>query len=57
MTQLFAITIDEKIQCLKREISMRKIAYPGWVLRGKLTQVKADREIEVMEAILRDYEK
>jgi trimethylamine:corrinoid methyltransferase-like protein len=50
------ITTEDKRRCLKREIAMRRAAYPDWVARGKMTRAQADREIAVMEAILKDYE-
>jgi hypothetical protein len=45
-----------KIRVLRREIAMRRSIYPSRVLHGKMTQVEAEFEIDVMEAILRDYE-
>jgi hypothetical protein len=49
------ITTADKIACLRREIALRRAAYPRWVAQGKLTQANADREIAAMEAILADY--
>lgn len=46
----------EKRQCLEREIRMRRRVYPRWVKDGRMTQAQADREIDVMTAILRDYD-
>ena len=45
----------EKLQCLRREIAIRKAVYPKWVASGKMTRQAADHEIEVMEAIAADY--
>lgn len=59
MADLFqdsGFTRDDKIGCLRREIAMREKVYPGWVARRKMTQDKADRELEIMQAILKDYE-
>ena len=50
--QLFAPTLDEQIACVEREIAMRERVYPGWVRAGRMTQQKADREIETMRAVL-----
>lgn len=50
------ITLQEQIECAKREISMRKWVYPSRVNQGKMNQVKADHEIAAMEAILRTLE-
>lgn len=49
------ITTEDKRRCLKREIAMRRAAYPGWIASGRMTRAQADREIAVMEAILADY--
>ena len=46
----------EKIAALKREIALRRIVFPGRVANGKMSAEKAKHEIEVMEAILRDYD-
>lgn len=51
------VTKGDKIRCLKREVALRKNAYPRWVDIGRMKQAEADREIEVMLAILHDYEK
>lgn len=37
--------------CARREVSKRKHVYPRLVAEGKLTQARADREIEMMQAI------
>ena len=49
------ISDDEKLRCVEREIAMRRIVYPKWAASGKMKQTKADREIEVMEAVAADY--
>jgi len=36
------------IQEVGREIGYRKYCYPNWVLRGKLTQEKADVQLKNM---------
>jgi hypothetical protein len=48
---------DIKIRALRREIAMRRSIYPSRVSHGKMTQVEAEFEINIMEAILKDYEK
>jgi hypothetical protein len=45
-----------KLKCVKREIAMRRIAYPKWVAAGRMTQLQAELEIMTMEAIAKDYE-
>lgn len=48
-----AITLEEQIRGVMREIAMRKSCYPKWIEQRRLTQAKADHEIAVMEAVLR----
>jgi hypothetical protein len=47
---------EVKIRALKREVAMRQRVYPHQVSHKKMTQVEAEFEIEVMRAILKDYE-
>lgn len=51
------MTPIEQIKCVKREIAMRKKAYPRRIAQGRMTQKKADHEIATMEAVLRTLEK
>jgi hypothetical protein len=44
-----------KLAEIRREISMRRRLYPGWVAKGTMHQVTADRQIAIMEAIASDY--
>jgi hypothetical protein len=46
-----------KVSVLKREIAVRKNVYPKLVARNEMEQQEADYQIEVMEAILADYER
>lgn len=55
-SQLFAVTREEKIACLKRELNYREEVYKRRIAAGKMSVQKANREIEVMRAILLDYE-
>ena len=57
MTDLLAPTLDEEIVCVKREIAMRERVYPGWVRNGRMKLDRADREIEVMRAVLARLER
>lgn len=45
----------DKLACVQRELALRKRVYPRWVLAGKMTQEKADRETALMEEIVEDY--
>jgi hypothetical protein len=51
MTDLFPPSIDEQIACVEREIRLREFVYPRRVRDKRLTQAKADRELETMRAI------
>lgn len=50
------VTTEDKIRELKRELAMRARVYPHFVTSGALKQKTADRQIEVLQAILDDYE-
>lgn len=47
-----AVSIEQQIACLKREIAMRKNVYPKWVQSKRMTKEEADTEIERMTAAL-----
>lgn len=46
------MTLQEQIDCVRREIGMRERVYPRWVASGKMTQTKADHEIATMREVL-----
>jgi hypothetical protein len=46
------ISMDDMIGCAKRELALRKRAYPKWVDDGRMTEKKAEDEIAFMSAIL-----
>ena len=48
-------TDEDKLEAVEREIKMRRRVYRGLVADGRMTQVQADREIAIMEAIAEDY--
>lgn len=48
-------TAAEKLECVRREIAMRRSVYGNRVRDGRMRQSDADREIGLMEAIARDY--
>jgi hypothetical protein len=54
--QAAAAAPQAEIACVKREIKMRERVYPRWVADGRMTQQLADREIELMKAVLRRLE-
>jgi len=45
-------TLDDQIDCVKREIGMRERVYPKWVQLRRLSQEQADRELGRMRAVL-----
>jgi len=45
-------TIDDQIDCVKREIGMRERVYPKWVQQRRLSQDQMDRELGRMRAVL-----
>ena len=53
--ELFPISLQDKLGCLRREVKMREQVYPRWVGRGKMTQQEADRELKITKAICDDY--
>ncbi len=52
MADLFPLTLDDQIACVKREIGMREFVYPRRVADGKMKQDKADHELAAMKAVL-----
>lgn len=49
-------TLTDQIASARRELSMRRRVYPGWVERKKMSQHAADHEIACMEAIIETLE-
>ena len=45
------VSYQQQLDCVKREIKMRERVYPRWVEAGRMTQDKADRELEAMRAV------
>jgi hypothetical protein len=46
-------TPAELLACAKRELAMRKNAYPRWVKKGSLSPQSAEHEIECMQEIVK----
>lgn len=46
------MTLEEQIKGVKREIETRKRVYPKYVEAGKMTQLEANYQIDVMECTL-----
>lgn len=51
-----AVSIGDQIREAKRELAMRRSAYPRWVANGRMTQTDADRQTEAMAAIVETLE-
>ncbi len=51
------MTLDDQIACIRRELSMRQRVYPRWVDDGRMTQAKADHEVNTMMAVLATLER
>lgn len=45
-------TISEQIKAAKQEVDRRKRNYPKYVEAGKITQLEASYQIEIMEQIV-----
>lgn len=50
------ISNSDKLGCARRELKFRKQVYPRLVQRGSMKREAADLEIEIMTAIVADYE-
>ena len=57
MNNLFGDTLpvglDAQIKEVEREIELRRRVYPRWIEGGRLSQAKADSQIDVMVAVLK----
>jgi len=49
---MMPISLEQQIKCVGREIGLRRNVYPKFLMSGRITQEKADYEIEAMEAVL-----
>ena len=47
-----AVSIDDQIRCVEREIEWRLHVYPRLIARGRMTQERANREVVKMRAVL-----
>jgi hypothetical protein len=50
------ISLEEKFNCVTRELEMRRDVYRRLVIRGKMNRERADHEIKTMQAIVEDYQ-
>lgn len=49
--RMFAVSLEEQLACVEREISMRERVYRRWVEEKRMTQKLADRELALMKAV------
>ncbi len=59
MPDLFAdkpASLEDMLGCARRELKMRRRAYPRWIALGKMTAEEAERETTIMEAIVAHFE-
>ena len=54
--QMFDVSLAEQIGEVKSELEMRGRVYPRLISAGKLTQRRADYQMERMRAVLRTLE-
>lgn len=52
MSQLFPPSVEDMISEIERELKQREFVYPRLIATGRLTKTRADRQIEVMRAII-----
>jgi len=50
--EVAAVSIEDQIACVERELRFRERVYPRWVADHKLLQVTADIEMSRMRAVL-----
>lgn len=51
------ITAEDKLKCVQRELMMRRRVYERRIADGEMSRDFANEQIEVMQAIVADYEK
>jgi hypothetical protein len=44
--------LEAEIKCVEREVKLRERVYPRWIQGGRMTQTLADREVDLMKAVL-----
>lgn len=47
-----AISLHDQLACAKRELSLRHRVYQKWVAEGKMDELRAQKELAGMEAIV-----
>ena len=49
-------TAEQKLKALEREVRLRQQVYPHRVSTHRMTQLQADYQIDIMQAIAADYQ-
>lgn len=49
--QWHEVDLNELLTCCRRELSLRQYVFPKRVAAGKMTQEKADKELELMRQL------
>lgn len=52
MTRFTIKDLHEMLATAKRELTLRRSVYPGYITRGRLTTRQAEKEIANMQAII-----
>ena len=55
--QIAAVTLEEQIACVKRELGFRARVYPSLVRNGRMSQADMEKEKLHMRAVLATLEK
>jgi len=50
------MTLQQQLDCARRELALRQRCYPGWVRTGKITAEKSAHEIGCIQAIVATLE-
>lgn len=46
------VDLNPLVDCARRELAFRQRCYPKWVLKGTLSEKKAERELALMREIV-----
>lgn len=51
-----SVSLADQLKCAKRELALRRSAYPKWVTAKRINPLKAENEIAAMAAIVATLE-
>jgi hypothetical protein len=46
------VDLNPLLACARRELAFRQRVYPKWVLKGTMTEKKAEQELELMRELV-----